>query len=334
MRYLQSLLTEKGIKPDLKDKKILYLLSQNARMSATAIAKKVGLSRDAVSYRVGGMVKQGIIQGYRTVIDMELLGYSAYHLFLQLNQPLPEIEENLIKKFKAYPFIRAILKFSGKYDFELALIAKDIQEFDCFLNKILDDCATFVQDYEVLIITKNYQSTTFPKSFLTMENTIKKEGIVPMVPDTKDKKILYALANDASLPFYRVAETVGLSADAIPYRINKMLKAGIISRFIPVINYALFPYNIYAIIVGINGFKEEKEIILKKFLRQDPNIIWCVKTVGKYNLLFYVCVNHTEDLHKTLIHLRGLFPGDIKNYETLIAYEEYKYTYFPEIALD
>ena len=153
MRYLQRTQTSKKIKIDLKDKKILFLLAQNSRMPCSAIAKSVGLSRDAVSYRINNYLNKGIVQGYRTVIDITKLGYDAYHLFLQLNQPTKTVEDRLIKKFKEYPFMRAVLKFNGKYDFQLALVAKDIKEFDRFADKIITDCSTNLQNYDIFIIT-------------------------------------------------------------------------------------------------------------------------------------------------------------------------------------
>ena len=39
-------------KLDLKDKKILYELDLNARQTDNQIAKKVGMSRDSVRYRI------------------------------------------------------------------------------------------------------------------------------------------------------------------------------------------------------------------------------------------------------------------------------------------
>jgi len=96
-----------------------------------------------------------------------------------------------------------------------------------------------------------------------------------------------------------------------------------------VINYASLSYNVYAILLRVNSLRE-KEAAFKNFLQNDKNVLWSVKCVGKYNVLIYVCVHTNEELHKTLNELRTHFPENIVDYETLIAYEEYKYTYFPD----
>ena len=316
-------------KLDLKDKKILALLCQNARTSSTAIAKKVGLSRDAVSYRINNYIKNNIIIGFKTIIDISKLGYDSYHLFLQLNQPKKEIEKELINKFKNYNFVRAILKFHGKFDYELAIIAKDLKEFDSIFNKIIEDCSDYLQYYEILPIIKSYKITsTLPRSFYDFKiNNITKDQKIEM--DETDRKILSVISEKASIPFYTIAKNLNLSPDTIIYRIKKLINSGIIINFTPVINYASLNYNIYAVLLQINNLKDQKESTLKQFLNSDKNILWAVKTLGKFNVLIYVCVNNTEDLHETLLNLRNYFPNDIKDYETLIAYEEFKYTYYP-----
>lgn len=49
---------------DRTNKRILALLEKNARMSAAAIGREIGLSRPAVQDRISLMEQEGIIQGY------------------------------------------------------------------------------------------------------------------------------------------------------------------------------------------------------------------------------------------------------------------------------
>ena len=58
------------------DKKILQLLKNNARISLTEIAKKVGLSVMGVKNRISRLEKKGIITNYSVNIDYTKLGYN------------------------------------------------------------------------------------------------------------------------------------------------------------------------------------------------------------------------------------------------------------------
>jgi Transcriptional regulators len=53
---------------DRTSKRILVLLDRNARMSATAIGREIGLSRSAVQERIARMERDGVIQRYRVEI--------------------------------------------------------------------------------------------------------------------------------------------------------------------------------------------------------------------------------------------------------------------------
>ncbi len=334
MRYLQQKQEINKVNLDLKDRKIFSILSTNSRIPLTKLAKKVGLSRDAVKYRIKNYEKKGIIQGYRAMVDIKKFGYTPYHLFIKLNNPSQEIEKKIINKLIKNPFIRALIRFSGNYDFEIALIAKDIYELDRVIEKIIKDCFDLIQDYEILIMPKTYVAETFPPSFSgyklihDFRNLEKKKDNYKI--DKKDIKILKLMSENAKIPLYEIADKLKLSADAVNYRIKNMVRAGVILKFIPVINYSALSFNLYTILLNINTLDERKEKLLKKFLITNQNTLWAVKTIGRFNVLIYLLVRDVDNLQDTMIKLRRLFPKKINRYETLIAYEEYKYIYFPK----
>lgn len=330
MRYLQKTLKTVKAKLDVKDKKILSILSANSRIPLTQLSKKVALSRDAVNYRIKNYEKNGIIQGYRTMVDMSKFGYKANHLFIKLNNPSKEVENKILNKITKHPFVRAVIKFSGNYDFEIAFVTKDIDDLDDVLTRIITDCSGFLQDHELLTISKTFVAETFPPNFseYKMQKDSKKSSDKKI--DKKDIEILKIISEDATLPLYEIGGEVKLSADAVAYRIKNMISSGVIIKFIPVINYTSLDYNLHTILLNVSGLDKKKEKILRDFLSTDKNTLWAVKTIGRFNVLIYLLVKNIEDLQQTMLELRSLFPKQINHYETLIAYEEYKYIYFPK----
>lgn len=329
MRYLQKNPNASKVKLDVKDKKILSLFSVNCRLPLTQLAKKVGLSRDAVNYRIKNYEKQGIIQGYRTMVDISKFGYDVYHLFIKLNNPSPQIEQKIISKLTKHPFIRAILKFNGDYDLEIAFVARNISSLDILITQIIGDCTTYIQAYELIAISKTFAAETFPPSFSDNKTSIESKEQEVVKLDEKDIAILKIIGEDAILPLYEIASKVKLSTDAISYRIKNMINSGVIIKFVPVINYTSLDYSLHTLLLNISGLDEKKEKILKDFLVTNQNTLWAVKTIGSYNVLIYLLVKNMDELQQTSIKLRSLFPGQINNYTSLIAYEEYKYVYFP-----
>lgn len=336
MRFVPEVDTKGKINIDAKDRKILANLALNSRLPASQIAKTVALSRDAVSYRIELYQRQGLIQGYKTIVNISKLGFMNFHVFLQLNKPAKKDEEHLLQQLKQLPFMRAILKFSGKYDLELAIIARSIQQFELYLEGVIFICSRYLLDYEILIITKDYRTGSFPLSFLDAAEQEyepkKKEKEYRL--DDQDFAILNILADQARLPIHTIAQQVKLSADAITYRMKRMIESHYITRFVPAINYSLLGYSIYAVLMDIRSFGETQEALLKQFFNTDRNIMWAVKTIGKYNILFYINSRTQTEVHETILNLRNHFPEKIRAYETLPAYEQYKYTYLPRIVFE
>jgi DNA-binding Lrp family transcriptional regulator len=342
MKYESSKKAEGTFKLDLKDKKILRALAQNARESKNTIAKKAGLSKDAILYRINKYYDLGLIQGCRAVIDANKLGYLNFHVLLQIAYLSDEEEKKIVNKIISHNNVRALLKFSGRFKFEIALIAKNLNEFQETLREIISDCKGNIVNYEILQIPNYYVSKVFPDSFLKSEEIYieendskiktKKEKLIndELKYDEIDKKIIFSLAENADVKYYELAEKTKLSADAVAYRIKNLLDSKLIKGFVPIVNYSSISYSIFSILVKFGPDIEKRKSELKEFLHRNKHVLWAVECVGKYNMMAYICVKSIEEYHIALNEFNSVFGENILELDTLIAYEEFKLNYFPK----
>ncbi|MGV8151024.1 MAG: Lrp/AsnC family transcriptional regulator [Candidatus Woesearchaeota archaeon] len=319
------------VKIDIKDRKILSILQHDARISRTSIAKTVGSSKDAVNYRIHNYESNGLIQGYRAVVDVSFFGYDAYHLFLQLKTPSVEKEKELFLKINENKNVRAIIKYSGKYDLQIALIAKNAKDFDAVLEKMLLGIKDYIQSYDVLLSSEEYVSKLFSNSFIKKfvgkDISRARPKTINMLPDKTDIAILSLLSDNANESNIELSKKLKISADSVRRRIDKMRDGKILTRFIPAINYAALGYSFYCVMFNIKS----RDAKFKELILNDDNLLWGIKSIGKYNVLAYLCVSDSSKVHETINRLREKHPGNILDYEILLGYEEYKFTYFPEV---
>lgn len=59
---------------DNLNRRILTELQQNSRISTAEIGRRVGLSAPAVAERILKMEEEGLIKGYKTILDYDILG--------------------------------------------------------------------------------------------------------------------------------------------------------------------------------------------------------------------------------------------------------------------
>ncbi len=342
MKVFQSEDETKHIRLDLRDKKILQLLAQNSRLSFSSIAREVKLSRDAVKYRIDRMVENKVIQGFRTIVNVNKLGYFSYHVFLELHHTR-ENERKLVEFFIGNDNINAVLKYSGKWDFEVAFMAENPSTFDKFLTTVIEK-AGIVQDYEILILLETFKSAALPGKFvqghdggrlewIKSDSSFAKEfergNSASVEIDEQDFEILKILAEDARISILELGKKVGLSDDAVSYRIRNLIKGGVIVAFRPVVNFSALGFSVYAVLFKLQNISEEKELKFKNFLKNHANVLWAVKTIGRINVLAYVIADSQLAFHETMAEIKTKFGEVVQNYESLFAYQELKYTYIP-----
>ena len=80
------------MKLNLKQKKILKLLSINCRFTNKDIAKSIGISEDAVAYQINKLINKEKLAKFNIQFFYPSLGYKDYHIWLRLKK-----EENIEK---------------------------------------------------------------------------------------------------------------------------------------------------------------------------------------------------------------------------------------------
>ncbi|MFS8047011.1 Lrp/AsnC family transcriptional regulator [Rhizobium sp. BR 314] len=116
---------------DAIDHSILRMLQQNARITNTELAEKVGLSPSACSRRLDILEKGSVIAGYHAHLSQKALDYkmiAIVHISLsgQFAKTLSEFETAV----KRCPNVLACYLMSGEYDYILRVAARDLEDYE------------------------------------------------------------------------------------------------------------------------------------------------------------------------------------------------------------
>lgn len=100
--------------------------------------------------------------------------------------------------------------------------------------------------------------------------------------DGIDIKILRILQRDGRTPFIDIAKQCGVSIDTVIRRFNRMRKMGVISGATILLNPKKLGYEHIASF-GVNvSYSHVNDVV--KFIQEIPEVIFCVPSMGKYNL--------------------------------------------------
>lgn len=325
---------DKPLKLDLKDKRILTLLSEDARMPLTKIAKAVKLSRDAVDYRIKRLQDVGLIINFFPNLNYGKLGYYIFHVFVLMDEMNVREQEAFIRYLTKHSNVVSVIEYSDRWDLEVVLLAKNLMEFDKIIMGITQKFSHVVLEKDKVEIIKKYNSSYLPPLLEEKKRSLVRTPVeieqLAKVDDT-DLKILRMLTQNGRQSTYELARELKISSDTISYRIKKLLKEGVIRNFTVAVNLSMLKFHWYTFTVEMKLFDNENEKKFEEFLRQHPQILRSAKTLGGWDILMYIAVEHPKEYHKIIKQIKRTFSTVVKNYDAWIAYKEHVYNSMPEV---
>ncbi|MFC1753160.1 Lrp/AsnC family transcriptional regulator [Thermoproteota archaeon] len=325
----------KSIKLDLKDRKILHELDVNSRYSNAEIARKVGLSKQVVGFRIKRLMKESIITQFYTIIDTSKLGFTVHRNFLRLQNLDREKETELIEFLKNHPNVVWVASCDGRFDLAFGTWARDMAYLDKTLNELNHTFGEYISEREMAtIIRGEYFIREYlieKKATLADRKSLIEAVSEPVKMDDNDWKVLVELGKNARITAVDIAKKAGISADAVADRIKKLEKSGVVRHYNLVPNESKYPFLHYKVLIGLRNASEQRENSLMEYCRMNPNIFYIVKSLGPWEFEIDMEVENAEQFRDIMMDIKTKFKEIIKDYSALHIYQVHKYNFCPSM---
>ena len=142
---------------------ILRALQKNSRLTTKELAAKIHLSTSPAFERQKRLEREGYIKGYMAIVDAEKVGNG---ILVLCNIRLKQHTEDLIQQFmdavKNIDEITECFNTSGDYDFLIKVYAKDMKDYQQFMQHTLGriECVGSLHSVFVIDETKNTHGVT------------------------------------------------------------------------------------------------------------------------------------------------------------------------------
>lgn len=140
---------------DVIDYKILEQLQIDAKSSMSALADQVGLSEPACYRRVRHLRKSGLIEREIAIVKPKNMGWPlSMMLLVTLERDHSSIVSQFLTRVNKEPEIIDSWYVTGDFDLVLQVIAKDMEAFDDFTQRVLhkDDS---VKNFKTLVVMRH-----------------------------------------------------------------------------------------------------------------------------------------------------------------------------------
>lgn len=301
-------------KIDKLDKKLLFELDKDASAGLANLSKKLRHSKQTILYRITRLEKLGIIQGYKTVIDMSCLGYTIYRAYIKFQNSDEKDNTEFFQFLKAKKEAYSAAIMQGKWDLALFFGAKSIPQMHGFFDNIMLKFGNKIKKYNLAIYQPVY---FFARNFFLENKTEKNElcyglGIIKDF-DELDLKILEELKNNARIANIEIAIKLKISLDTVLRRRKRMEKDKIISGYKLVLDYNKLGYTAYRVDFYLNDFSKKKKLF--EYCRQIKNIYGINDTIGGADFEIALAVKDHYEFNKVLQEILSEFKDAINSYD-------------------
>ena len=120
------------------DRKILALLQADARLTNNDLSERVNLSASQCSRRRLRLEEEGLIRGYRAVLDRDLLGFPLVNIIsVTLATHNRDNARRFAELLARLPEVQEAHALTGEMDYIVKVVTPDLKSLSDFVNGVL-----------------------------------------------------------------------------------------------------------------------------------------------------------------------------------------------------
>ena len=145
---------------DYIDMKILCLIAKNARFSINDIANELNITTWKINQRYKNLIKNGIIRGFTTNIDISKIGFQPVKIYIHLSEP--RFKSSIINYIKFNPFLVCVDETTGDADLELEFYLKNMSSVHDIMQDMSKQFPDIIRSYDFATAVKFYKHVYLP----------------------------------------------------------------------------------------------------------------------------------------------------------------------------
>lgn len=144
---------------DELDRQIIDALRDDARLSARALGRQLGVAAGTVGQRVGRLEQAGVIRGYTAIVEPASMGRPlGFVVGLQIAQGTPL--DGILTELMAIPEIDEVLVVTGRWDLMVIGRVADPAQLNELLTKGLWQSPSFRHSETMVVVDERRSAST------------------------------------------------------------------------------------------------------------------------------------------------------------------------------
>ncbi len=313
-----------------REREILSALSLNGRLGLTALAGRLKLSKQALNYHLKSLEQKGVINGFHAIVDVHRLGLAHFRVFVKFQNLEREKEEELLIFLANLPQVSWLTLLDGDFDLEFVVWAESVPAFAGVFEQISDRYGRFFHEkYFSLATTVEYLPLRLSSRVSPAEPIISGGCPSPFNADELDWKLLGLLNTDGRLAATRLAALCRAPLKQVRKRFEDLCAGRIILGFDFKLDHRRIGLSYRKVLLKLQDPAESRLAALSSYLRDHPEVIFLVRTIGAYDFEFELLSRSNEAFYSFMKDFRSRFRSDIRSHNSVIVHQELKFGRLP-----
>jgi DNA-binding Lrp family transcriptional regulator len=300
---------------DKLDLMIIEELKEDVRQSVHALAKKLGMKRTTLTYRLNRLRSDDILR-IACVGDPELLGYQ-FLLLIGINVTPGKVDE-VVNEIVPLPAVSVVALTAGRYNILAWALLRDRPAFANLVSENLTKIPYVIS----IDLMPSFQWVRGDLNYFKSNvGTVRKPP--KNSPSDIDLSIVRAMEIDPRQTIATLARTVGCSRSIAKSKLEKLLSDGII-RFVSLVDPKALKYEIGVVILVKS--QVDKLYAVAKELSIHSTSTHVNLITGQWQIFVAAQFENNEEMYNYMSNTLSSIPG-IVEFEVIHIVKILKYSF-------
>ncbi len=315
------------------DNTLMYLLTENARMSLKELAQELRKSPQRLKYSISILQKENYLLEPYSVIDYSYFGLLLFRVYFKGAYVSEAEKTKIVEELKSNPFIVSVYELTGEYDLIAEFASPNPSKFNKELKKLTRQIPT-LDNYKILL---NLVSHLSPKHYLTKDERLQNIHTERIVGGdrpreefaAKELDVMRELVLKPTIRLTELSKKSGLNVKTAKSVVISLMKRNILKGFRYAVNFEKLGIAKARLFLRLHNLSPEREAQLMEYLLRCENVVMVHKTVGDWDLEIDVESFDKNNTRIILTKLREDFKDLIERSTVMEFYSYYKHSYLP-----
>jgi DNA-binding Lrp family transcriptional regulator len=266
------------------ERKVLSVMQMDWRLDVPALAKATNLRPHIITYALKRLQERKIVRPF-VMYNIHALGLTDYCVFFNVTGSGKRLRDRVLQYAVESPQVTYVAELSGRYQYSASVIVPSIFEVEAFFDGLAKRIEQPSLDLSFCI---RAQWSVLPIKYLDpagrkLAPATRTESQCRVEVDATECRLLSMLNRDPSISWVKLASAVGIPYSTVRYRIESLIKRGVIIGFPYVVDGSRLGRHPFRVLIVARGIDTTFRKALFRFAVAHPLCTMFVRCLGAWD---------------------------------------------------